>query len=112
MRMVDAPPVSGSALVAAAAPTGPYRAAPHLLDLPRSAFLDSSLTDARGGGYSFFQRDPFLTVRKRGRRVELTGPAGRAVAEEGPWRGLPLLLRRYTLGRGGGLPPFLRGAVG
>ena len=112
MRILDAPPVSGSALVAAAAPTGPYRAAPHLLDLPRPAFLDSSLTDARGGRYSFFTADPFLTVRSRGRRVELTGPAGRVGVEEDPWRVLQLLLRRYTLDRVAGLPPFLGGAVG
>jgi para-aminobenzoate synthetase component 1 len=112
MRILDAPPASGSALVAAAAPTGPYRAAPHLLDLPRPAFLDSSLTDTRGGHYSFFTADPFLTVRSRGRRVELTGPAGRVVVEEDPWRVLQLLLRRYTLDRVAGLPPFLGGAVG
>jgi para-aminobenzoate synthetase component 1 len=112
MRILDAPPASGSALVAAAAPTGPYRAAPHLLDLPRPAFLDSSLTDTRGGRYSFFTADPFLTVRSRGRRVELTGPAGRVVVEEDPWRVLQLLLRRYTLDRVAGLPPFLGGAVG
>ena len=112
LGILDPPAVSGPAVVVAAAPEGPRRAAPHLLDLPRPVFLDSSLTDGRGGRYSFFTADPFLTVRSRGRRVELTGPAGRVVTEEDPWNLLQLLLRRYPVDRVQGLPPFLGGAVG
>src|SRR3712207_2543706 len=112
LGVLDPPAVSGPAVVVAAAPEGPRRAAPHLLDLPRPVFLDSSLTDDRGGRYSFFTADPFLTVRSRGRRVELTGPAGRVVTEEDPWNLLQLLLRRYPVDRVHGLPPFLGGAVG
>ncbi len=103
---------SGSALVVAAAPEGPHRAAPHLLDLPRPAFLDSGLTDGRGGRYSFFTADPFLTLRSRGRRVEITGQAGRVVTEEDPWTLLRRLLRRYPVDGVRGLPPFLGGVVG
>jgi para-aminobenzoate synthetase component I len=99
-------------VVVASAPEGPRRAAPHLLDLPRPVFLDSSLTDGRGGRYSYFTAVPFLTVQSRGRRVELTGPAGRVVTEEDPWNLLQLLLRRYPVDRVQGLPPFLGGAVG
>ena len=59
MSVLDPPSVGGPALVVAPAPEGPHRAAPRLLDLPRPAFLDSSLTDSRGGRYSFFTADPF-----------------------------------------------------
>ncbi|MDQ4106750.1 MAG: anthranilate synthase component I family protein, partial [Actinomycetota bacterium] len=75
-------------------------------------FLDSSLTDGRGGRYSFFTADPFLTVRSWGNRVELTGPAGRVVTEEDPWDLLQRLLRRYSVNQVEGLPPFVGGAVG
>src|SRR4028119_1052847 len=112
LGVLDPPSVGGPALVVAPAPECPHRAAPRLLDLPRPAFLDSSLTDGRGGRYSFFTADPFLTVRSRGRRVELIGPAGRGVTEEDPWRLVQLLLRRYRVDRVEGLPPFLGGAVG
>ena len=110
--VLDPPPVSRPLLAVAAAPKGLHRAAPRLLDLPRPAFLDSSLTDGHGGRYSFFAADPFLVLRSRGRRVELTGPAGRAVTEEDPWALLQLLLRRYSVDRVARLPPFLGGAVG
>jgi hypothetical protein len=108
----DPPPVSGPLLAVDAAREGLHRAAPHLLDLPRPAFLDSSLIDDHGGRYSVFTADLFLVSRSRGRRVELTGPAGRAVTEENPWTLLHLLLRRYPVDRAAGLPPFLGGAVG
>ena len=45
LGVLDPPPVSGPLLAVAAAPKGLHRAALHLLDLPRPAFLDSSLTD-------------------------------------------------------------------
>src|SRR5829696_9581944 len=112
LGVLDPPSVGGPALVVASAPEGPHRAAPRLLDLPRPALLDSSLTDGHGGRYSFFTADPFLVVRSWGRRVELIGPAGRVVTEEDPWRLIQLLLRRYRVDRVEGLPPFLGGAVG
>jgi para-aminobenzoate synthetase component I len=112
VSVLDPSPVSGPLLAVAAAPKGLHRAALHLLDLARPAFLDSSLTDGHGGRYSFFTADPFLVLRSRGRRVELIGPAGRAVTEEDPWVLLQLLLRRYPVDRVAGLPLFLGGAVG
>jgi Anthranilate synthase component I, N terminal region len=62
------------------------------------------LTDGRGGCYSYFTADPFLVIRSRGRRVELTGPAGQVVTEEDPWTSLQLLLRLYAVDRVTGLP--------
>ena len=112
VSVLDPSPVSGPLLAVAAAPKGLHQAALHLLDLPRPAFLDSSLTDGHGGRYSFFTADPFLVLRSRGRRVELIGPAGRAVTEEDPWVLLQLVLRRYPVDRVAVLPPFLGGAVG
>jgi anthranilate/para-aminobenzoate synthase component I len=111
VSVLDPSPVSGPLLAVAAAPKGLHQQALHLLDLPRPAFLDSSLTDGHGGSYSFFTADPFLVLRSRGRRVELIGPAGRAVTED-PWVLLQLVLRRYSVDRVAVLPPFLGGAVG
>jgi hypothetical protein len=45
VSVLDPSPVSGPLLAVAAAPKGLHQAALHLLDLPRPAFLDSSLTD-------------------------------------------------------------------
>ena len=64
LGVLDPPPVSRPLLAVAVAPKGLHRAAPHLLDLPRPAFLDSSLTDGHGGRYSFFTADPFLVLRR------------------------------------------------
>ncbi len=112
VSVLDPSPVSGPLLAVAAAPKGLHQQALHLLDLPRPAFLDSSQTDGHGGRYSFFTADPFLVLRSRVRRVELIGPAGRAVTEEDPRVLLQLVLRRYPVDRVAGLPPFLGEAVG
>ena len=112
LGVLESPAPRGPALVVAATPKDPHRAAPYLLDLRRPVFLDSNLTDGRGGRYSFFTADPFLTMRSWGNHVELTGPAGRVVTEEGPWDLLQRLLRRYSVDRVEGLPPFVGGAVG
>lgn len=109
---MEPPEAHDSALVIVPARGGPYRAAPYLLDLRQPVFLDSSLTDGRGGRYSFFTADPFLTMRSWGDRVEFTGPAGRVVREEDPWDLLQRLLRRYSVNQVEGLPPFVGGAVG
>jgi hypothetical protein len=112
LSVLDPPVVSDPALLVAPASKGPHEAAPHLLDLPRPVFLDSSLTDGRGGRYSFFTADPFQVIRSRDRRVEFTGPAGQVVTEEDPWTSLELLLRLYSVDLGPGLPPILGGAIG
>ncbi|MDQ4128321.1 MAG: aminodeoxychorismate synthase component I [Actinomycetota bacterium] len=104
--------ISGPALAVAPGPVDIHRVVPRLLDLPRPVYLDSSLTGGRGGRYSYFTADPFLVIRSRGRRVELTGPTGLTVTEADPWSVLQLLLRRYSMDRVPGLPPFLGGAIG
>ena len=48
---MDPRAASGPALAVTPAPKSAHEAAPHLLDLPRPVFLDSSLTDGRGGRY-------------------------------------------------------------
>ena len=99
-------------LAVAPVPMSPYEATPRLLGLPRPVLLDSSSADGQCGRYSYLTADPFLTVRSRGRRVELVGPAGRTVVEANPFDVLRCLLARYTLARPQGLPPFLGGAAG
>ena len=91
---------------------GPYEAARRMLDLPRLALLDSSMSTGRGGRYSYLSADPFLTIRSRGRRVELSGPDGHTVLDAHPFDVLRGLLSGYPVERPPGLPPFIGGAVG
>jgi para-aminobenzoate synthetase component I len=102
----------GTSLTAILAPPDPYEAAPHLLGLERPVLLDSSLARGRGGRYSYLSADPFLVVRSRGRRIEITGPAGRRTVYGNPFDVLHALLSRYVLERQPDLPPFVGGAIG
>ena len=62
--------MSGLVLVVAPVPEDLHRVVPRLLELPRPVYLDSSLTDSRGGCYSYFTADPFLQYEaKLSRRV-------------------------------------------
>ena len=99
----------GPTLAVAPAPMSPYEAAPRLLSLPRVVLLDSSSANAHSGRYSYLSADPFLTVRSRGHRVELAGPAGRTVVEADPFDLLLSLLSLYPSAQSPGLPPFLGG---
>ncbi len=103
---------TGPVLAVASVPVNPYEAASRLLGLPRPVLLDSSSANNHGGRYSYLAADPFLVVRSWGRRVELVGPAGRAVLEANPFDLLRRLLSRYPLAQSPELPPFLGGAVG
>jgi para-aminobenzoate synthetase component I len=103
---------TGPTLAVAPAPMSPYEAAPRLLGLPRVVLLDSSSANVHSGRYSYLSADPFLTVRSRGSRVELAGPAGRTVVEADPFDLLRSLLSLYPSAQSPGLPPFLGGAVG
>ncbi|CAA9444578.1 Para-aminobenzoate synthase, aminase component [uncultured Rubrobacteraceae bacterium] len=109
---LDGPTPTGPTLAVTPAPMSPYEATPRLLGLPRVVLLDSSSADDHSGRYSYLSADPFLTVCSRGRRVELTGPAGRTIVEADPFELLRCLLSRYFLAQSPGLPPFLGGAVG
>jgi hypothetical protein len=57
--------MSGLIFVVALVPENLHRVVPRLLGLPRPVYLDSSLTDGRGGCYSYFTADPFLVVRSQ-----------------------------------------------
>jgi para-aminobenzoate synthetase component 1 len=98
--------------VVVSSPMGPHRAASHLRDLPRPAFLDSSMPGGGSGRYSYFTADPFLEIRSLGCRVELVSPGRRAVIEDNPFDVLRDLLSRYRLDQTPGLPPFAGGAAG
>ncbi|MEA2528645.1 MAG: para-aminobenzoate synthetase component [Thermomicrobiales bacterium] len=99
-------------VVATEAPVAPYEAAPRLLDRARPVFLDSSLAGSGTGRYSYLTAEPFLIVRSRGRRVELTGSIGTVVLRADPFDVIQCLLRHYRVAPVPGLPPFLGGAIG
>lgn len=99
-------------VIAAETPVSPYQAAPWLLDRVRPVLLDSSLPGSRTGRYSYVTADPFLIIRSRGRRVELTDASGTVVLDADPFAIVQRVLRRYRVGPVPGLPPFLGGAMG
>jgi para-aminobenzoate synthetase component I len=109
---LDGPTPTGPTLAVVPAPVSPYEAVPRLLGLPRVVLLDSSSANDHCGRYSYLSADPFLTVRSRGRRVELAGPAGWTVLEADPFDLLRVLLSRYPSAQSPELPPFLGGAAG
>jgi para-aminobenzoate synthetase component 1 len=98
-------------LAVAPASMSPYAAAPRLLGPPRLVLLDSSSANSHSGRYSYLAAAPFLTIRSRGHRVELAGPAGQTVVEANPFDLLRYLVSRYSLPRQSVLLPLLGGAV-
>lgn len=90
----------------------PVEAAERLRHLPELVLLDSSRPGGALGGASYLTADPFLTLRARGRRVEIADGAGRRVLEGDPWLVLQGLLARYRRAPLPALPPFQGGAAG
>lgn len=60
-------------------------AVPYFSDLPQLALLDSSICGGHNGRYSYLVADPFVVIRSRGRKVELSGPAGDVALELDPF---------------------------
>lgn len=90
----------------------PAEAAPRLLHLPGLVLLDSSRPGGDAGRYSYLTADPFLTLRSRGRRVQLTEGGVTRVVDGDPWALLQELLRQYRRESIPDLPPFQGGAAG
>lgn len=90
----------------------PVEAVPHLRHLPGLVLLDSSLPGGDVGRYSYVTADPFLTLRSRGRRVEITEAGSTGLLDADPWNVLSELLGRYAREAAPDLPPFQGGAAG
>jgi len=72
----------------------------HLAPLPHVVFFDSSLRSSTLGQYSFIAADPFEFISSRGTSCEK------------PFIRLSETLRRYSVPRNTGLPPFQGGVAG
>lgn len=90
----------------------PARLFPAFRDLPYPALLDGAMPGAEGGRFSYLTADPFLVLRSRGRRVEILRDGLVEKLEGSPWDVLQDLLRRHSVERADGLPPFQGGALG
>lgn len=71
-------------------------------------FLDSALSHAELGRYSFLMADPFHRLAATGRSVTLDGKT----QEGDPFAALAQLMARYQIPNQPGLPPFLGGVAG
>ena len=90
----------------------PAELLPAFRDLPYPALLDGAMPGAEGGRFSYLTADPFLVVKSRGRRVEILRDGVVQEMEGNPWDILQDLMRRYSVERSPGLPPFQGGALG
>jgi para-aminobenzoate synthetase component 1 len=80
---------------------------------PHSFFLDSGMDPAKLGRYSFMGADPFLVLKSRGQKIDLSYSDGRQEKVKGnPFDVLSGLLERYRLETGPAPVPFSGGAVG
>ncbi len=92
-------------------PDDPFRCFRALGGLRAPFFLDSALTDARLGRWSFMGAEPLAILRSRGADLRLCDAApGRGWPS--PFAALKGLMARFPLAREDGDPPFLGGAVG
>lgn len=93
------------------------------VDDKEPVFLDSSLTHAHLGRYSYLAADPFLVLSCRDGDVRLRAPSSHAATaaamgnlldglDGDPFGALQALLRRFRTRRRPDLPPFQGGAVG
>ncbi|MHB0871034.1 MAG: aminodeoxychorismate synthase component I, partial [Chloroflexota bacterium] len=79
---------------------------------PYPMFLDSSLPHPRLGRYSYLVADPFLLLRSKNGRVQVTGAGLDYELQGDPFEQLSHLMARFPAENAPGLPPFQGGAVG
>jgi para-aminobenzoate synthetase component 1 len=92
----------------------PVEACGRLADLPYVVFLDSALTGAPLGQYSFLAADPAVLVRSKGALTQQLTPASAAWmrVDSDPLTVVRQLLAPFTSDPVPGLPPFQGGAAG
>lgn len=74
-----------------------------------AAFL---LENVDGGRYSYLGRDPFLTLRIRGTRIQVEKRHETFVLSDDPVETIRKIIFKYRRARVEGLPPFVSGMVG
>ena len=79
-----------------------------LLALPYPVFLDGALGFSGSGRYSYATADPFLTLRSKGRQVEVETEGVVSRVDSNPFTVLQDLLKRYVLSAAPGRRACLR----
>jgi len=92
----------------------PLEACRRLADLPYLVLLDSAMTDAPLGQYSFLTADPAVLVRSKGALTQQRTPTSDAWlrVDTDPLTAVRQLLAPFTAAPVPGLPPFQGGAAG
>ncbi|MCX7912742.1 MAG: anthranilate synthase component I family protein, partial [Dehalococcoidales bacterium] len=84
----------------------------NLAPRPYSFFLDSGMTSAKLGRYSFIGAEPFLVLRSKGGEITILEGGRKTMVQGNPFDVLGQFLERYRVGGDGIAIPFLGGAVG
>ena len=79
---------------------------------PGRVLLESGTREPKQGRWSFIACDPFLTLRSKGPRVEITTRDGVVVRQGNPFAVLRELMAEFRVERPQGAPPLLAGAIG
>ncbi|MDK2985815.1 MAG: para-aminobenzoate synthetase component [Clostridia bacterium] len=78
----------------------------------KAIFLDSGLRHQEIGRYSFIVSEPFLVVKSKGRKIEITREQITEKIEGDPFLCLKRLFSEYQIETRADYPPFQGGAVG
>jgi len=79
---------------------------------PGAILLESGTREPRLGRWSFLACNPFLTLRSKGRSVEVWRQERREVLEGDPFSVLRELMSGIRVARKAGSPPLIAGAIG
>jgi len=79
---------------------------------PFSFLLDSGMDKYRLGRYSFMGYGPFLTLRSKGKRIEVNTGGKTYTIIGNPLRILNKIIRHYKIKSDTSVPPFIGGGVG
>jgi para-aminobenzoate synthetase component 1 len=106
-RQVYAPTI-----VEVPAPPSPREAFAPIAARPGAVLLESGTREPRLGRWSFLACDPFLTLRSKGRRIEVTAGGSSMVRQGDPFAALKDLLAEVRVERPAEAPPLVAGAMG
>ncbi len=84
----------------------------HFLDAPYPTLLHSALVRPGLGRYSYVTADPFLVIRSKGRRIEISEQGKIERLDDNPFAVIKRLLGIYQAARRPDGPPFQGGAIG
>ena len=79
---------------------------------PFSFFLDSGMDKYKLGRYSFMGHSPFLILKSKGEKIEITMGTETYIKTGNPFRIIESIIRHYRIRSDTVSPPFIGGGVG